>query len=287
MAMKIGYIGHFGSYHTELGVAKALEKRATVDCYQVQQFSMEKFLDRGYDMLLTTSPMSLPSDFLSEFPGMKVAHYFDLIVGWRGRESVYFPSLRQFNLTLSPDGFDSSPYTNSGIRRRYFRQAYNPDWYYPIDAEKSREVGFIGHVYGNRQGLVKRLSDKYDFVHLGEDNACRGKCNSTVCAMTKIMIAENATNYVPGYWSNRVYLYLGSKAFVLHPYVKGIEDYFTDGEHLVIWRSEADLFEKIDYYLQKPDKRDKIAEAGYELVSKRDTWEKRMEEFWKILKSGL
>lgn len=286
--VRIGYIGHFGTYHTERGVADALEERAEVDRYQIREFSTEKFLERKYDILLTTHPSILPIEFLREFEGVKIAHYFDLVVGWKGREGVYFPSLKEMDLVLTTEGTDSSVYAKHGINRKFFRQGYNPEWYHPVERDETCDVAFIGHSYGNRTSLISQLKRKYRFLHMGEDSNCRGQAHARVCASSKIMIADNASNYVHGYWSNRIYLHLACKGFVLHSYVPGIEDWFTDEEHVVFWRSREELFEKIDYYLNHDEERERIAAAGHRLVSSRDTWDKRMEEFWLILsKSGL
>lgn len=285
--MRIGYIGNFGDWHTEIGVADALEKRATVDRYCVDTLSTGKFLNRRYDILLTSHPVSMRTDFLRKFQGIKIAHYFDLIYGWQGRDKLYFPKLKEFNLTLSTDGFSSDIYKSAGIKRHYFRQAFNPEWYYPVESKKIYDVAFIGHSYGDRKGLINELSKRYRFHHAGADNLCRGEAHSKVCASSKIMVCQNATNDIPGYWSNRVYLHLACKSFVLHPFVKGMDRFFEDGESLVYWKGKDDLFDKIDYYLDRPDERNRIAETGYALVKSRDTWDFRMEEFWEILKSDL
>jgi len=281
--LRIGYIGNFGDFHTEIGVADALEESEQIDRYQINQLNAIKFLERKYDVLLTTHPFNLKEDFLTKFQGISIAHYFDLIINWKGRQNVYFPSLKHFDLVLSTDGTDSSVYEKSGINRKYFRQAYNPDWYYPIESKKVRDVSFIGHNYGDRKTLINLLNKKYDFKQFGQDNLCRGKEHSKVCASSKIMVAENATNSVAGYWSNRVYLHLACKAFVLHPYIKDMEKYFEDKRHLVYWKDLTDLQDKIDYYLNHEEEREEIATAGHELVLSRDTWSKRMEEFWHIL----
>lgn len=286
--MRIGYIGCFNHWHTEWGVAKALEKRAEVDRYYFNRVDEGKFTSRDYDIVLTTVPHLLSRYFWEKQKGVKVAHYFDLIYNWHGRDKIYFPALKNFDLVLSTDGFDSKPYERAGIKRIYFRQAYNPDWYYPTKRSERWDVSFIGQKYGDRRILINELNSRYRFHHIGWDGSCRGEAHSNVCAASKIMVCENATNDVPGYWSNRVYLHLACGAFVLHPKVGGMDKYFKDGEHLVYWRNQTELFKKIDYYLARPKERKRIAKAGYELVRSRDTWDSRMEEFWQILcDSGL
>jgi hypothetical protein len=281
--MRIGYIGHFGLWHTELGIADALEKKAEVDCYHYEGMDLDRFTARKYDLVLTTVPHMLPVDFWKAQKGLKVAHYFDLIVGWQNREAAYFPKLREFDLVLSPDGFDGSAYEKAGINRKWFAQAFDPFEHYPVEAKVTGDIGFLGHDYGRRADVFKRLAKKYDFEHAGQNDEFRGIEHPKFCASKKIMLAKNATNDIPGYWSIRVYTLLAVKSFVLHPYVEGLDRYFEDGKHLAIWRDEKDLYDKIDYYLKHPRIRQRIAEAGNQLVMERDTWDARMEEFWQLV----
>lgn len=280
--MRIGYIGHFGDYHTEWGVADALSKRATVDKYCYAKLDKDKFTSRNYDIVLTTLPHALPIDFWQAQKGLKVAHYFDLIVGWRDRDKAYFPVLKHFDLVLSTDGSNNRAYTNAGIRRRWLLQAVNPKWYYPLgEMEPQREVGFIGGGYGARPKMFRELRRHFDFEAFGQNGQYRGESHSKICATSKIMVATNAVNNIPGYWSNRVYLHLACGAFVLHPNVPGMEKYFKDGEHLVYYNHSGELVEKIKYWLKHEDERKEIARQGCELVHKSHTWDSRMGTFWR------
>jgi len=281
--MRIGYIGHFGLWHTELGIADALEKKATVDRYHYEGMDLDRFTEREYDIVLTSLPHMLPPKFWKRQKGIKVAHYFDLIVNFQNREKAYFPALKEFDLVLSPDGFDSTPYTRAGINRRYFTQGIDPTEHYRVKGKQSGEVGFLGHGYGNRTKLFRELGKRFDFEVAGEKDEMRGDKHPRWCASKKILIATNATNDIPGYWSIRVYQYLAAGGFCLHSYVEGLDRYFTDGKHLVVWRDKNDLFEKIEHYLKNPNARRKIANAGYSLVMERDTWDARMEEFWSLV----
>jgi spore maturation protein CgeB len=214
--------------------------------------------------------------------GLKVAHYFDLVVGYQKREQLYFPYLTDFDLVLSPDGFDGSEYEKAGINRVFLPQAAAKEWFYPVEGEKVHDLGFIGHGYGNRGRLFSKFSRKYDFRHVGRHDEVRDVgLHSAFCASCKIMFATNAVNDVPGYWSIRVYQHLLSKAFVLHADVPGLDKYFKSGVHLVTWKDEKDLFGKIDYYLEHPEERERIAEAGHKLALRRDTWDTRVEEMWR------
>lgn len=281
--LQIGYIGHFGKWHTEWGVSLALEARARVSRYHFSSLDRQMFIDEDYDLVLTTLPHLLPADFWQAIDAPKVAHYFDLIVGWQGRERKYFPVLEHFDLVLGTDCMNPA-YRAAGINARWFLQAFDPSEYYPVEAETAREVAFIGNPYDQkRRELLAELSRRYSFERFGHKDSCRGPAHAEVCASTKVMIADNAVNDRPGYWSNRVYLHLACKGFVLHPRVPEMERYFTDGVHLVYYDSREDLFDKIDYYLEHGEERANIASAGFELVRSKHNWTERMKEFWQIL----
>lgn len=285
--MRIGYIGHFGDWHTEWGVARALEERATVHRYHFSALDPETFTARGYDLVLTTLPQLLPVEFWQAQKGVLVAHYFDLIHGWRGREKVYFPTLKHFDLVLGTDCL-SPAYKAGGINARWFLQAVDPDEYYPVEAAVERDVAFVGNPYDDkRKRLMAKLAKRYTtFERFGQGNSCRGEAHARVCASSKIMIADNAINDREGYWSNRVYLHLACGGFVLHPRVPEMEQFFTDYEHLVYYDSSADLFDKIDRYLDCEGERKRIARAGCDLVHREHTWTERMKEFWQILQES-
>lgn len=279
--VRIGYIGHFGRYHTEPEVARALMRAGIeVDCYHYDRIHHAAFTARAYDVCLTPIAHSQPPDFWRRQAGVRIAHYFDLVVGWQRRENIYFPALKDFHLVFSPDGFDGSAYEKAGIRRRYLRQAYDPEVHYPAEGVRPvRDVGFIGHARdARRRALFAELARRFDFDHVGDKNECRGPEHATFCAECRVMLAMNAREDVPGYWSVRVSHHLGSRAFVLHPKVPGIERYYEDGVHLVLYKDTADLIEKIEYYLPRSDERERIARAGYELARSRDTWDERVKE---------
>ena len=63
----------------------------------------------------------------------------------------------------------------------------------------------------------------------------------------------------------------------------GLEDLFTPGEHLVTYASEAELFERLDYYLAHEPERRAIAERGRALVLRRDTYEQRARQLTQTL----
>jgi spore maturation protein CgeB len=92
------------------------------------------------------------------------------------------------------------------------------------------------------------------------------------------MFGDNYRNDIPGYWSDRLYLSLGCGAFLMYPRVPGIEKYFIDGTHLVLYDNENDLHDKITHYLEKPEERERISRAGAQEVAKNHNWSVRVTE---------
>lgn len=71
---------------------------------------------------------------------------------------------------------------------------------------------------------------------------------------------------------------MGAGGFLLTNYQPEIAEYFTNGQDLVWYESEADLLEKIAYYLTHEAERTKIAECGQKRVAKQFSYERQMEE---------
>ena len=75
----------------------------------------------------------------------------------------------------------------------------------------------------------------------------------------------------------RTFEILGAGAFQLIDYKKELEDMFDIGREIVCYKNEADLLDKIEYYLENEDERNKIARRGHEIVKKKHTYKHRAE----------
>lgn len=78
--------------------------------------------------------------------------------------------------------------------------------------------------------------------------------------------------------SLRVWDVMGSGGFLLSNYQEEIEDYFVIGEDLEVFSSEEELVEKVGYYLEHDDIREKIARNGYEKVRKYHSYDERIKQ---------
>ena len=82
----------------------------------------------------------------------------------------------------------------------------------------------------------------------------------------------------------RVFEVLATRSFLLTPAVPSLDELFTDGVHLVTYRDGdvADCLEKIAYYADREDERERIAEAGYREVLAKHTFKHRVARMLEI-----
>lgn len=152
-------------------------------------------------------------------------------------------------------------------------------------------VGSRGYHSGHkhRQLLLDHLERRYGprFTRCAGDahsGTIRGDELNRLYSNSKIVVGDTYCtpwdgkpyNY-PNYWSDRLPESLGRNAFLAMPYVRGMEQHFTDGEHLVFWKfGDFDALDaKIDYYLEHDDEREKIRRAGHEHVKANHTYKHR------------
>lgn len=83
----------------------------------------------------------------------------------------------------------------------------------------------------------------------------------------------------------RIYDVLGCGGFLISNYQAELAEQFEVGKEIVLFESEEDLLEKIDYYLAHEEERRQIAENGYERVKREYSYQKRLEHMFQIYES--
>jgi hypothetical protein len=90
-----------------------------------------------------------------------------------------------------------------------------------------------------------------------------------------IMLGISANTETGGYGTKLAKM-LSCGAFVLWDYTKGIENDFENGKHLVWSKSKEETISLVKYYLDHPDERRKIADAGQKYAHEHLLWEKNL-----------
>lgn len=84
-----------------------------------------------------------------------------------------------------------------------------------------------------------------------------------------------------GFISNRIFDGLAAGAFIISDNVEGLDDELK--ECIVTYQDETDFKEKIEYYLTHPDERKEMALKGQELVRKKHTFQKRVDQIIDVM----
>lgn len=132
-------------------------------------------------------------------------------------------------------------------------RAYHPEYPY-----RAKLIDWLAQTYGDR------------FRHYGGGGRgpVRGAALNQVYADAKIAIGDSLCldpNYPGRYWSDRIYEATGRGAFMIHPWLAGLDDQFVDGKHVVLYEhgNLEQLREFIDHYLHHPGEREEIRRAGH------------------------
>lgn len=149
---------------------------------------------------------------------------------------------------------------------------YHPEWEY-----RPRLINWLEKTYRGR------------FEHYGNGGkpSIRGIDLNRLYWSTKVVVGDTLCigyNY-PDYWSDRVYETLGRGGFIIHPYIKGMEQEFEDKRHIVFYEygNFDQLKSLIDYYLEHDEERESIRIAGHQLVKSKYTYKNRWQEILKEL----
>jgi spore maturation protein CgeB len=95
---------------------------------------------------------------------------------------------------------------------------------------------------------------------------------------------QDPENKFPVYQASpRIFEAMACGAFVISDYQKDVFTLFKDGKHLVGFKDEDELIEKIEYYLKNPDERNAIAKCGRQEVLRNHKYVDRIERLLSVV----
>ncbi|WP_280246171.1 glycosyltransferase [Nocardia abscessus] len=152
-------------------------------------------------------------------------------------------------------------------------RSYHPEWPW-----RPKLIDWLRDTYGQR------------FTHVGRDGQTgilRGDDLNRLYANSKVAVGDTlCLNFeYPFYASDRLFEAGGRGAFQAFPYITGLDEWFTDGEHLRFFKfGDLDgLKALIDYYLEHDDEREQIRRAGHEHVKAHHTYKHRWSEILEVV----
>jgi hypothetical protein len=140
------------------------------------------------------------------------------------------------------------------------------------------DVAFIGRAFGaERLALVRALCARGGVRLYGSGWREATGVSPTrrhvyprqyrdICASAKIVLGCDLHADVYAYFSNRTWLTLGCRGFLLTRHVPGLEEFFTNHEHLVWFASTEEALALVEHYLPREAERARIAQAGHDYV---------------------
>ena len=224
-----------------------------------------------------------------------------VIVNWSGdvRSPIpawYFKLGKEIDWTLVTNEDWVREFRSKGIKSKYLDIGFNQEIFHPWGTVAQCEpIVFMGNHYGSfplaslRLEMVNKLKEEY-----GKEFGVYGRgwpfgtewldWQKEVEHYRGCKIAVGISQFdLQRYTSDRLYRAMGSGAFYLTRHYPGIELDFERGIHLDWWKDLDELKEKVDYYLEHDDVRQRIAREGSELVHGKHTWLDRAAELSAII----
>jgi hypothetical protein len=314
----IGYIGNFKvDFTTENHLSRTLEGLG----FRVLRFQEDEFENRkdelyhklkNVDMLFFTRTWgrTVTLELLEKLKARgipTVSYHLDFYVGLQRDGGIECDPFWRTDYVFTPDGDARSQkfFEERCINHIYMKPGvFEPECYIvPPTASGTPDVAFVGSYdyhgeWPYRQKLIDFLRKEYGdrfkrFGNPGRDDrnvtVVRGDALNRLYSRAKVVVGDALVldfdhEY---YWSDRVYETLGRGGFLIHPYIKGMEEEFgLEDKYLVYYEYNnfGMLKEKIDYYLTHDEEREVIRLAGNAKVKADCTYTNRMKQMFDILK---
>lgn len=280
--MRIVFVGVFNNIgSTNVSQAESFERLGVkVVRFEYRQLVKDTSISKMIDMLVETCRVQRP-DFLLIAKGtptissevIEICNQYTKSVLWwpdsYPRSDWDTDKVRDSNIVIcaKKQAVEAAKVLNPNSYLVY--EGYDKQVDYPVPFVQDTDVSFIGNIYGNRGEICKRnnisiFSNIFGTYH--SEIVGRSKINLNLCT-------DRCA-------SDRVFKVLAAKGFLLTDDWEGREELFLNGKDLVIFKDEEDMKEKIVYYINHREERDRIADNGYQEVQKytRDNWARRILE---------
>ena len=170
--------------------------------------------------------------------------------------------------------------------------AAEPKAYPNISIIKKYDVGFVGHVQdtANYNGLTRvdaldRLFKEFPNFYYGSRHPAFTEKNLFEDAAKKFSLSKIVFNIsIKDDINMRVFETLSTGSFILTNWIPTLGELFEDGKHLVTYKTLDEMVEKVKYYLEHDDERERIAQAGYDEFINKHTYAHRVNKIMDIVK---
>ena len=190
--------------------------------------------------------------------------------------------------TAAPECVDW--YLKEGCPAIFFPEASDPKIFHPMpNLPKIHDVCFVGKCYGIRKKIIMSLRKagiRVTTYGYGWENG-RIKLSEVpkLFAQSKIILGIGAISHCRDFFALKMRDFDGpmSGSLYLTQDNRDLHDLFEVGKEIAVYSSIDDCIEKVRYFLQHSEKREKIAQCGLERVRQEHTWKKRFKYLVRFL----
>jgi len=248
------------------------------------KFDLHFWVDWGEDGLPVDHNWMPPKD-----GGKTIYIVSDTHIAKEGKE-YRFNRARKFDYVF----FNQSRACNEfGSKKNTFwlPHAVEPQAYPKFDIIKKYDVAFIGHLQEvenynkmNRVEALDKLFNAFPNFYFGTRNSGYPEKNmfehaAKEFSKSKIIFNISITDDI----NMRVFESMATGSMLLTNELPTLSAFFKDKKHLVTYDSYKDMIEKVQYYIDNDEEREKIALAGYTEVIKHHTYQMRIQEIFNLL----
>jgi hypothetical protein len=314
--LKILYVGNYElPFCTEVHLASSLERcgHQVIRHQEQRQGVIDlRLVHEAWDLMLWTRTWRgyVTQQFLDACKGANkktVSYHLDLYLGLRREADMDGDFFWRSQYVFTPDG---DPISAKIFADRGINHFYMPPGVFAPECKKgnwkkhlAHDVTFVGtslnyHIrdWPYRTQLVDFLKVRYAdrFAVWGHPNpTMRNQDLNDLYASAKVAVGDSlCKNFThENYWSDRIYETTGRGGFIIHPYIKGLENSFhirgkTDGPEELVTYNFGDfeqLGRLIDHYVEHDSAREEIRDRGHERTKREHTYDQRIKKMLEIV----
>lgn len=260
-----------------------------------------QIIDKKPDILYVQCIGFLDKKFL-----LKIKNYVGMVVGQIASPLPPMSQFEPYNLIISSLPNIIEKLKNSNIPSEYLPLAFESSILEKVSQKKRvlpcTFIGGISKNHSERFYLLKRISQKIDLHLFGygkneleKDSDMYKKHHGEVWgsdmyeALSESMITINKHIDIAENYANNMRLFeaTGMGALLITDKKDNLNDLFEIGKEVVAYENDDDLLEKIRYFGENADEREKIAKAGQLRTLRDHSYAKRMTELSLILERYL
>ena len=184
-----------------------------------------------------------------------------------------FPKSKKFDVTFSPDADAVEEYKRRGINAWWWTHFADTRVQFPIE-NKPEYVAVTTRGVGNSQ-FLDTITQHGDGT-IGNQNNLDYK-EHTEFLNKGLMVIQNSRY---GEVTRRIFEGMACKKLVLCDRLaesKRLHELFQEGEEIVFYDDIVDCVNKMNYYVENPEERERIANNGYEVVTEYHTQKQRVD----------